>query len=141
MTLYTWLSGAWTAVLWFFTFGVARNLFGLFPRERAGEVTTALFPTYFIAAIALGALASAVLWFRRNAPRDSYAFALQILALAALATIPLFIQPAIAIHPPGTPGFARLHGISMALNLFSLIAVPVASLLVLWRRKERRYEG
>ena len=141
MILYTWLSGAWTAVLWFFTLGVAGNLFGLFPRERAGEVTTALFPTYFVVAITLGVLASGVLWFRRHAPRDSYAFALQILALAALATIPLFIQPAIAIHPPGTPDFARLHGISMALNLFSLIAVPVASLLVLWRRKERRYEG
>ena len=136
MTLYTWLSGAWTAVLWFFTFGVARNLFGLFPRERAGEVTTALFPTYFVAAIALGVLASAVLWFRRHAPRDSYALALQIVALAELVAIPLFIQPAIMAHAPGTADWARWHGISMALNLFSLIAVPVASLLVLWRRKE-----
>jgi hypothetical protein len=62
--------------------------------------------------------------------------ALQILALAALVAIPIFIQPAIATHAPGTPDFARLHGISMALNLFSLIAVPAASLLVLWRRKE-----
>ena len=136
MTLYTWLSGAWTAVLWFFTFGVARNLFGLFPRERAGEITTALFPTYFITAITLGALASAVLWFRRHAPRDSCALGLQVVALAALVAIPLFIQPAIMAHAPGTPDWARWHGISMALNLFSLIAVPVASLLVLWRRKE-----
>ena len=136
MTAYAWLAGAWVAVLWFFTFGVARPLFAVFPRERAGEVTTALFPTYFIAAITLGVLASAVLWFRRRTPRDTYAFALQILALAALVVIPLFLRPAIEAHAPGTPDFARLHGISMALNLFSLIAVPLASLVVLRSSKE-----
>jgi hypothetical protein len=136
MKLYAWLVGAWTAALWFFTFGVARVLFSVFPRERAGEVTTALFPAYFTVAISLGLLATAVLWFRRRGARDHGALALQILALAALVAIPIFIQPAIATHAPGTPDFARLHGISMALNLFSLIAVPAASLLVLWRRKE-----
>jgi hypothetical protein len=136
MKLYAWLVGAWTAALWFFTFGVARVLFSVFPRERAGEVTTALFPAYFTVAISLGLLATAVLWFRRRSARDHGALALQILALAALVAIPFFIQPAIAAHAPGTPDFARLHGISMALNLFSLIAVPVASLLVIWRRKE-----
>jgi hypothetical protein len=59
-----------------------------------------------------------------------------LLALGALVAIPLFIQPAILQHAPGTPEWARWHGISMALNLFSLIAVPAASLLVLARRKE-----
>ena len=136
MKLYAWLVGAWTAALWFFTFGVARVLFAVFPRERAGEVTTALFPAYFTIAISLGLLATVVLSLRRRGARDHGALALQILALAALIAIPIFIQPAIAAHPPGTPDFARLHGISMALNLFSLIAVPVASLLVIWRRKE-----
>lgn len=136
MRSYAWLVGAWTAVLWFFTFGVARVLFAVFPRERAGEVTTALFPTYFLVAITLGLLATVTLWLRRRDGRDTGALVLQVLALAALASIPLFIQPAIAAHAPGTPGFARLHGISMALNLFSLIAVPAASLLVVWRSKE-----
>jgi len=136
MILYAWLVGAWTAVLWFFTFGIARVLFAVFPRERAGEVTTALFPTYFLAAITLGLLATMVLWLRRRDGRDTSALVLQVLALAALASIPLFLQPAIAGHAPGTPDFARLHGISMALNLFSLIAVPAASLLVAWRSKE-----
>ena len=136
MPLYTFLVGAWTAVLWFFTFGVARNLFGIFPRERAGEVTTALFPAYFSVAIALGLLATIILWLRRRDRRDTAALVLQSLALAALAAPPLLIQPAIAAHAPGTPDFARLHGISMALNLFSLIAVPVASLVVLRRSKE-----
>ena len=136
MKLYAWLVGAWTAALWFFTFGVARVLFAVFPRERAGEVTTALFPAYFTVAISLGLLATVVLSLRRRGARDHGALALQILALAALVAIPIFIQPAIAAHAPGTPDFARLHGISMALNLFSLIAVPVASLLVIWRRKE-----
>jgi hypothetical protein len=136
MKLYAWLVGAWTAALWFFTFGVARVLFSVFPRERAGEVTTALFPAYFTVAISLGLLATVVLSLRRRGARDHGALALQILALAALVAIPIFIQPAITAHAPGTPDFARLHGISMALNLFSLIAVPVASLLVIWRRKE-----
>ena len=136
MKLYAWLVGAWTAALWFFTFGVARVLFSVFPRERAGEVTTALFPAYFTVAISLGLLATVVLSLRRRGARDHGALALQILALAALVAVPLFIQPAIAAHAPGTPDFARLHGISMALNLFSLIAVPIASLLVIWRRKE-----
>jgi len=136
MTLYTWLAGAWTAVLWFFTFGVARHLFGVFPRERAGEVTTALFPGYFIVAIALGLGATLILWFNRRAPHANAALILQLAALSALTAIPLFIQPAMAVHAPGTTGFARWHGLSMALNLFSLIAVPAASLLVLRRSKE-----
>jgi hypothetical protein len=136
MQLYIFLVGAWTAVLWLFTFGIARVLFGAFPRERAGEVTTALFPTYFFVAITLGLLATILLAIRRRDRRDTAAFLLQLLALAALASVPLFIQPALAAHPPGTPDFARLHGISMALNLFSLLAVPAASLLVLARSKE-----
>lgn len=136
MILYAWLAGAWAAVLWFFTFGLARVLFAVFPRERAGEITTALFPAYFMAAVVLGVLATAALWSRRSRPRDRWALALQVLALAALAAIPLFVAPAIAQHAPGTPEWARWHGISMALNLFSLIAVPAASLLALARRKE-----
>jgi hypothetical protein len=136
MKLYTWLTGAWTAVLWFFTFGVARNLFLQFPRQRAGEVTTPLFPAYFVVALTLGLLATIVLWRLRRDRRDTAGFILQALALVGLASIPLFIQPALSAHAPGTPDFARLHGISMAVNLFSLIAVPLASLLVLWRSKE-----
>jgi hypothetical protein len=136
MTLYAWLVGAWSAALWFFTLGVARTLFALFPRERAGEVTTALFPAYFLVVGVLGLLATAVLWRRRRDQRDTAGLVLQVLALAALASIPLLLQPALAAHAPGTPDFARLHGISMALNLFSLIAVPAASLVVLWRCKE-----
>jgi hypothetical protein len=136
MKLYPWLVGAWAAVLWFFTFGVARVLFAVFPRERAGEITTALFPAYFLAVVTLGVLACITLGLRLRGTRDYGALALQLLALAALVAIPLFIQPAILQHAPGTPEWARWHGISMALNLFSLIAVPAASLLVLARRKE-----
>jgi hypothetical protein len=135
--LYAWLVGAWAAVLWFFTFGVARVLFSAFPRERAGEVTTALFPAYFLVALTLGLAATAALWLASpGGKRKTAALGLQILAFAALAAIPIFIQPAIAQHPPGTPEFARLHGWSMALNLFSLLAVPAASLLALARSKE-----
>lgn len=137
MKLYACLVGAWAAVLWFFTFGVARVLFSAFPRERAGEVTTALFPAYFLATLTLGLAATAALWLKSPGGKGkAAAIALQILALAALAVIPLFIQPAITLHPPGTPEFPRLHALSMALNLFSLLAVPAASLLALARSKE-----
>lgn len=142
MKLHAWLAGAWAGVLWFFTFGVAWNLFRLFPRERAGEVTTALFPTYFAVAIVLGG--AATLAMLPSFPRSRgarLAVALQLFAIAALAATALILQPAMAAHAPGTPGFARLHGLSMALNLFSLLAVPAASLLVIKRRKERRNEG
>lgn len=136
MILYAWLVGAWTAVLWFFTFGVARNLFAVFPRERAGEVTTALFPAYFIAVIGFGCLTTTVLLLQPRRKRDHWALFLQTLALFALVAIPIIVQPAIVRHEPRTPEWARWHGVSMALNLFSLIAVPSAGLLVLARRKE-----
>lgn len=136
MRAYAIIAGAWIAVLWFFTFGVARFLFAVFPRERAGEITTALFPGYFLTTIALGTLASILLWLYRRDRLDAAALALQLAAVAAPAAILLLVTPAMAPHPPGTPGFARWHGISMALNLFSLIAAPAASLLVLGRRKE-----
>ena len=136
MKLYTWFSGAWTAVLWFFTFGVARHLFTTFPRELAGAINRTLLPDYLVTAIVLGAFASIFLWRHRRGPRDTAAFILQIAAIAALSAIALVIRPAILLYAPGTPDFVRLHGISMALNLFSLIAAPTASLLVLARSKE-----
>ena len=137
MKLYAWLAGAWAAMLWFFTFGVAWNLFRIFPRGHAGQITTALFPSYFSAAMILGGFATlALLPFFRGNLGARIGAALQLFAIAALATILFGIQPAMAAHPAGTPGFARLHGISMALNLFSLLAVPAASIVALARRKE-----
>ena len=142
MRFYASLAGAWIGVLWFFTFGVAWNLFRLFPRERAGEVTTALFPGYFAVAVVLGGIATvALLPHFRHSWRVRAGVAMQLLAVAALASIALGFQPAMAAHAPGSRGFARLHGAAMALNLFSLLAVPAASLLVLKRRKDRRNEG
>ncbi len=135
MKLYAWLAGLWCGVLWFFTFGVARPLFAFFPRERAGEVTTALFPVYFGVAIVLGLAATGCLARMPSGKRRLIAASLQILALACLAVIPLVIQPAMAGHPPGTEGFARWHGISMALNLLALLAVPAGAAVALTGRR------
>lgn len=134
MTLYAWLVGTWAATLWFFTFGVARMLFVVFPRERAGEITTALFPAYFMTVIALGLLSTIVLRFRCRDRRGRIALILQAVALAGLAAIPLFVQPALILHEPGSSEFARWHGLSMALNLAALILVPLAALVALARR-------
>ncbi|MFZ4483803.1 MAG: DUF4149 domain-containing protein [Chthoniobacterales bacterium] len=138
MKLHALLTGAWAGVLWFFTFGIARTLFAVFPRDRAGEVTTALFPTYFTVTIVLGLLATAALWpHRRGGRRMTIALILQLLALGALATIPVLIAPALAAHAPGTAGFRLWHGASMALNLFSLLAVPAAWILISARSRAR----
>ena len=137
MKAYAVIAGAWVGILWFFTFRVARVLFAAFPREQAGAINRTLLPDYFFTVIALGLLATILLWLQRRDKRDTAALVLQIMAVGALAAIPLFIQPVLVTHAPGTPGFARWHGVSMALNLFSLIAAPAASLLVLGRRKER----
>jgi len=137
MKLYAWLAGLWCGVLWFFTFGVARPLFAFFPRERAGEVTTALFPVYFGVALVLGALCTVALARSGVLPRRKMsALGLQVLAILALASIPLLIQPVMQAHPPGTPGFARWHGASMALNLLALLVVPVSTAVALTGRRE-----
>lgn len=138
MNIYSWLSGTWTAVLWFFTLGIAIPLFRAFPGPLAGEVAVAVFPYYFGSTIVLGTLATITLWLwrpRKN-KRSNAALALQSLAILALAAIPTIIQPAMAPHIPGSPEFMRLHGISSLLNLFSLLAAPVAFLLVAAKRKE-----
>ena len=96
MRAYAIIAGAWIAVLWFFTFGVARFLFAVFPRERAGEITTALFPGYFLTTIALGTLASILLWLYRRDRLDAAALALQLAAVVACTA-----------SRPGSAAFAR----------------------------------
>ena len=88
--------------------------------------------------ITLGLLATLALWVQRQTPRAKPALILQVLALAALVAIPLFVQPAMVQHAPGTPDWARWHGISMALNLLALIAAPFASMLALQGTRARR---
>ena len=137
MKYYPWFSGAWAAVLWFFTVGIAIPLFRSFPSELAGKVAIAVCPFYFSAAIFLGVLATAALWReRQKSKRRSLALTLQLLAILALLAIPTILQPAMEPHIPGSPEFMRLHGVSSLLNLFSLIVVPSAFLLVTAKRKE-----
>ncbi len=137
MKYYPWFAGAWAAVLWFFTAGVAIPLFRIFPNNQAGPIAVAIFPYYFSAAIILGVLATITLWVgRQKSKRVTFALALQILAVLALLAIPTILQPAMAPHPPGSPAFMRLHGVSSLLNLFSLIVAPAAFLLVTAKRKE-----
>lgn len=138
MKIYSWLSGTWTAVLWFFTLGIAIPLFRAFPGPRAAEVAVAVFPYYFGSAIILGILATITLWLcrpRKN-KRSNIALVLQSLAILTLVAIPAVLQPAMEPHIPGSPEFMRLHGISSLLNLFSLLAAPAAFLLVAAKRKE-----
>ena len=109
-----------------------------FPAGTRGRNHHRAFPAYFIVVITLGLLATLALWVQRQTPRAKPALILQVLALAALVAIPLFVQPAMVQHAPGTPDWARWHGISMALNLLALIAAPFASMLALQGTRARR---
>lgn len=132
IALFQWLTGFWAAVMVFFTFGVAARLFETLPRAEAGRITTLLFPSYFGACLAAGLASLAAGWSLRRSGRPARAaLALLAAAVIALAAIPAVIQPAMAglTLPEDRAAFGRLHGISMVLNLFSLLAVPAASLL------------
>ena len=49
-SVFYWLTGATGGIMVFFTFGIARKLFEVYPREVAGEIILHLFPAYYLAA-------------------------------------------------------------------------------------------
>jgi hypothetical protein len=131
LTLSLWVGGV--AI---FTFLLTPALFAHYPREEAGRIVGVLFPLYFPYLTALSALA-AVLFplLRRGRWRRAHGLALGLLlaALAANGVNQFWVHPEsravkAAIHAgeplapehPLRGEFARLHGISMGLNLASL---------------------
>lgn len=136
--IYIWFNGALTSVIAYFTFGIAFPLFRLFPKETAAAVALAALPIYYAVTITLALIATAALFLARHpgGKRRNWALILQILSLLGLVAVAAVIHPIILNHETGTPAFMGLHGTSVLLNLFSLLATPVASLLFLAKRKE-----
>jgi len=136
--LYIWFNGALAGVIAFFTFGIAFPLFRIFPKDTAAAVALATLPIYYGVTIALALIATVALLLSRQPghKRQTWALTLQVLSLLALVAVAAVIHPIILNHETGTPTFAGLHGASVLLNIFSLLATPVASLLFLAKRKD-----
>lgn len=124
--------GFWLGVALFFTFGVSKALFAHYPREVAGDITTTLFPSYYLFLYAAGAAACIGMALGHAVcPRWKPSLILVLFAILFIGTIDYKIAPVMQ-HislPEGRPQFARLHGLSMALNLLATVFVALALFL------------
>ncbi len=129
LALFRAACGFWLGVSLFFTFGVARTLFATYPRETAGEITSALFPSYYLFLYVAGAAACIGMALGHEVcPRWKPSLILVLFAVLFIGTIDFKIAPVMhAIElPEGRAQFARLHGLSMGLNLLAMLAVAAA---------------
>ncbi len=131
LALYQLAGGFWLGLMVFFTFGVARTLFGALPREEAGAITTLLFPTYYTfgycsAVVCLVALAAS----GRAARWASAGFVLLTVAVICMAINHFGLSgPVEQLRMDGDrEGFRRLHAVAMILNLSAMVLVGVAML-------------
>ncbi|MDF1552382.1 MAG: DUF4149 domain-containing protein [Deferrisomatales bacterium] len=150
--------GLWVGGIAIFTFLLTPAIFHHYPREEAGRIVGVLFPLYFpyLTALSVAALLLYGL-LRRDRWRAAHGLALVLLlgAVAANGYNQLWVHPQsravkAKIHagaelPPDNPlrrEFARLHGVSMALNL-SVLAGGAVLLLggPLWWREKNRSHG
>lgn len=106
-----------------YSFGFAALVFSALPPAQAGPFIRIAFPWYYLFVIVVSALAGVVLW--RSDPR-SCAVALAIATVGVFARQVLMpqINRATDDHLAGSaaarPRFARLHGLSVVLNLLQL---------------------
>lgn len=132
-----------------YTFVLTPTIFHDFPRDTAGAIVGAMMPGYFAATLAAAAVATALLpllW-RSWAPRlRAVALALLLVALASGAWVRWGLYPEIlavkgmvasfesAPDSPERTRFRRLHGVSMAVNLATLLEGVALLALVPLRR-------
>lgn len=129
--------GFWLGVSLFFTFGVAKTLFAVYPSAQAGEITGLLFPPYYLFLYLAGAAAAlGITLSRALCARWLTSLILLLAAVIFIGTIDFKISPVMqALDLPSERAqFARLHGLSMALNLCAMLVVA-AALLVGRRRR------
>ena len=136
-SLYTLILALWVGGMALFTFIVTPAIFRSFARDLAGRIVGELLPGYFLYNLILAAAAMA-LFFLSAAVRTAFASRLSLVLLSAALIINVFIV--FKLHPeavkvkqevtsferesPGSPArkkFARLHGVSAALNLALLV--------------------
>ena len=118
------------------TFLLTPAIFGHYPRDEAGRIVGVLFPLYFPYLTALAVLALVLfLLLRRGRWRATHSLAGLLLlgAVAASGAQQCWVHPesralkaeihageALPAEHPLRREFARLHGVSMTLNLFVL---------------------
>ncbi|MEO6847348.1 MAG: DUF4149 domain-containing protein [Chthoniobacterales bacterium] len=131
--LFRWACGFGEGVMIFFTFGVALPLFKILPRETAGATTVQLFPNYYYCLLGiLGIALIAALVIVRQHRLNWISLLLVAVALACILFTALYLAPLIQeMKTPATMDtFRKLHGISMLLNLLSMISILAAPILI-----------
>jgi uncharacterized membrane protein len=143
--LYSLALSLWVGGMALFTFVVTPMIFKSYPRDMAGEIVGKLFPSYFSYNLIITALAL-ILLFMLASDRSNRGYRLSLLLLIAALLINVFIT--FKLHPetvaakqriasferlsPESPErkvFAKLHGLSAALNLL-LLADGVVLLVI-----------
>jgi len=118
----------WLGAIIFFSAFVAPSAFSVLDRESAGRLVSAVFPRYYVfglvlGIIALGGLAGRVL-LSREVPWGPFVLLLLMLGMNAFTLFVLL--PQLQALRPATPGaslaFARLHLLSVALNVLTMLA-------------------
>jgi len=136
-SLYTLILALWVGGMALFTFIVTPVIFRSFARDLAGRIVGELLPKYFLYNLILSAAAMA-LFFLSEAVRTVFASRLSLVLLSAALIINVFIV--FKLHPEAVKvkqevtsferespdsqarkKFARLHGVSAALNLVLLV--------------------
>lgn len=133
--LYQLSLALWVGGSALYTFVLTPALFGAYPRNTAGDVVGTMMSPYFgfqFAAAAVAAVALAVLWRAWPGRRRALCLTLVVAALASQGFVQWRLYPQILAvkarvasfeSSPAAPErvrFRKLHGASMALNLFFL---------------------
>ncbi len=130
----------WLGVLVFFSAFVAPAAFSVLDRESAGRLVSTVFPRYYGFGVVLGTLALAGVIGRlgsgRELPWGPLVLLLVMLALSVFSLVVL-LPKLHALRPPipgASTAFARIHRLSVALNL----ATMLAGLTLVFERAVRR---
>ncbi|MEJ5338665.1 MAG: DUF4149 domain-containing protein [Aquificaceae bacterium] len=113
----------------FFSFFVAPTLFRVLQKEQAGAVVERVFPVYFGIGLVVS-LATLFLGFRLGKLVAGLAFVnLMLHALHLFYVLPT----AHALKPVDYSAFMKWHGISMGINLLSLLITLLLCILLMRR--------
>ncbi|MFN7064662.1 MAG: DUF4149 domain-containing protein [Aquificaceae bacterium] len=127
--LLLFLNSAYLGLGSFFSFFVAPTLFQTLTREQAGAVVGKVFPVYFSLGLMI-ALATSLLSFKIS--KGVFSVALFNLLLQGIHLF--YLQPkAHALKAIEYTAFMKLHGISMGMNLLSLLLTLVICILLIRR--------
>lgn len=118
----------WLGAMIFFSAFVAPAAFSVLDRESAGRLVGAVFPRYYLFGMVLGSLAlsGVVRRFLAGGPLPWGALVLLLMMLGMSGFSLLVLLPQLQASRPAIPGgsltFARLHGLSVVLNLATILA-------------------